>query len=153
MILPSGREAVWLRFEGLQDFVSVILLDSAGRVLVARQYNHPPGRVVHEFPGGTVDEGETPGEAARRETVEEVGLTPHSLQPLGTFLPNPRRTAIRCHVFLAREPVAGEASPEPEEFIEVSWLEPEALDAMIRGGEVENGNMIAAWALYRLKRH
>ncbi len=38
-----------------------------------------------EFPGGKVEEGETPEEAARRECLEEAGLTLRSLHEIKRF--------------------------------------------------------------------
>jgi ADP-ribose pyrophosphatase len=151
VVLPSGEVTRWLRFDDHQDFVSVVCLDAQGRLLLARQYNHPAKKVVHELPGGLVDEGENPEEAARRELVEEVGLYPHDLARLGAFYPNPRRTKMRCHVFLARELEEKPAAPSPEEFIASEWLELTAFEAMIQQGRIENGNLLAAWSLFRVR--
>ncbi|GAA3923954.1 hypothetical protein GCM10022244_37000 [Streptomyces gulbargensis] len=51
---------------------AVLLRDAAGRVLVVE----PNYRPHWSLPGGTIesDAGETPRQAARRETVEEIGL-------------------------------------------------------------------------------
>ncbi len=151
VLLPSGQETTWLRFENLRDFVTVICVDNQERVLLVRQYNHPPGRMVHEFPGGVIDAGESPEQAASRELVEEVGLYPLGLEPLGDYLPNPRRTAMRCHVFLARDFERRPAKPEPEEFIMTRWLGVTELDSLIRAGDIENSNLLAAWLLFRLR--
>lgn len=59
----------------------VILLDKAGRVLLARfEYS---GRRWWAAPGGGLDEGETHEQAARREVREETG---HELGLLGPWV-------------------------------------------------------------------
>lgn len=53
---------------------AVALIDPEGRVLLARR---PPGRSMAglwEFPGGKVDQGETPEAALVRELREELGI-------------------------------------------------------------------------------
>ena len=49
---------------------AIALYDATGRVLVVKaHYKH-----YWSFPGGVVDAGETPRQAAVRETKEEVGV-------------------------------------------------------------------------------
>ncbi|MEV4137606.1 NUDIX domain-containing protein [Dactylosporangium sp. NPDC049742] len=52
----------------------VICLDAADRVLLLRWRDPSDGRWLWEPPGGGIDPGETPLEAARRELAEETGL-------------------------------------------------------------------------------
>jgi 8-oxo-dGTP diphosphatase len=57
---------------------AVALVDSDGRVLLARR---PEGKVMAglwEFPGGKVDPGETPEAALIRELAEELGIDVHA---------------------------------------------------------------------------
>nr|WP_306438949.1 NUDIX domain-containing protein [Kocuria sediminis] len=73
--------------------------------------------------GGKLDPGETPAEAAVRETAEEVGLAlrPEQLRLLGEFeapAANEAATWVRCTVFTA--PLTGRPEPRAE-IEELRW--------------------------------
>jgi ADP-ribose pyrophosphatase len=151
--LPSGRETRWWRFaDGGRDTVCVIAVDTHGRVLVSYQYNHAPGRVVDQFPGGGVEPGEAYHDAARRELLEEAGLWAGQLTEVGAFLMYNRRSKLRCRVLVATEIEPREAAPDPEEITAAEWRSIAEINARIRSGELENGNLLAAWSLFRASR-
>ena len=52
----------------------VICVDGTGRVLLMHWHDTVSGESLWEPPGGGIDPGETPFEAARRELTEETGL-------------------------------------------------------------------------------
>ena len=54
--------------------VRVICLDADGRVLLMHWRDPHDGSRLWEPPGGGIDPGETPLQAARRELAEETGL-------------------------------------------------------------------------------
>ncbi len=61
---------------------------------------HPSGgynrRKPWGIPKGLPDEGESLEEAARRETVEEAGVVPGDLTPLGSIMYRKSRKVIHC---------------------------------------------------------
>lgn len=64
-------------FEGniKPEAVVIIAQDERGRELITREFRPIIGKYVYTRPAGMIDEGETPEEAAVRETFEETGLT------------------------------------------------------------------------------
>ena len=150
--LPSGHETTWLSVRDGRDFVKVICEDEQGRVLVSRQYVHPPRRVVHEFPGGVIERGETPEQTALRELEEEAGLRAGEIAQIGAFLSNNRRAATRCTLFVARNLEQRTATPDHEEIFAHAWYHAAELDTMVADGMIENAILLACWAIYRLRR-
>ena len=59
----------------------IICLDDRGRILLLRWRDPFDGSTKWEPPGGGIDAGETPPQAARRELVEETGLAGDLIQP------------------------------------------------------------------------
>jgi 8-oxo-dGTP diphosphatase len=51
-----------------------ILLDAAGKVLIAERRCDGPFDGLWEFPGGKIASGESSGEALSRELAEEIGI-------------------------------------------------------------------------------
>ena len=104
--------------------VAVALVVRDGKALVLRTYRHPVGRHGLELPGGLVEPGEEPAEAARRETGEETGLRPDGPgRALLTFDPLPGVVAGQVHVHLwETDPVPTGAPRDPLEPGRVDWL-------------------------------
>ena len=59
--------------------IAIALVRQAGRIVVGQRPLHVPLAGYWEFPGGKVEPGETPAEAAVRECREEAGLNVRAL--------------------------------------------------------------------------
>ena len=85
------------------DWINIIPLTAAGEVVMIEQYRHGSRDVTLEIPGGMVDAGESPLEAAAREMLEETGYASGNIVPLGRVRPNPAIHDNWLHTFLARD--------------------------------------------------
>lgn len=100
-----------------QQYAGVIALTPDNQVLVIEQFRAGPEKVFMEIPGGFVDDGETPEQAASREFEEETGYKAGSLRYLGKVYKDAYNNAT-WHYFLARDCVAtgkGQALEETEQ--------------------------------------
>ena len=107
-----------------------------GRILMIRQYRLAALAAIWELPAGTLDKGETPLRAARRELAEETGFRSARWRKLGAFYPSPGLLAERMYLYLAQEIRPGTAHPEGDERISVHSFSMTALLGMIRAGEI-----------------
>ncbi len=115
-VLPDRKYLKVCSDCGYVDFpgpklVAGCLVIEHGKVLLLRR-GLPPQIGRWTFPGGYVDLGETPAQAALRETAEEVGLTAQLGRLLGVYA-DPANPQAAVVVYLA-ESGAGEPSVSSE---------------------------------------
>jgi 8-oxo-dGTP diphosphatase len=85
-----------------REIATLCFIHSGGQVLLIRK-KRGLGAGKINAPGGRIEPGETPLEAAIRETREEVGLTPHNLEKHGELhFQFSDGYSLFCTVFIAR---------------------------------------------------
>lgn len=147
---PTVTRAVFIS----GDAVTVLPYDPVrDRVLVVEQFRTGPfARGDNqswqiEAIAGRIDAGETPEEAARREAVEEAGLTLGALLPVASYYPTPGICAEFLYSYVAitdlPDGAAGVFGVEGEaEDIRGHLIGFDDLMALVASGEVSNAPLI-----------
>jgi 8-oxo-dGTP pyrophosphatase MutT (NUDIX family) len=134
------------------DWVNIIPLTADQQVVMVRQYRHGSREITLEIPGGLVDPGDTPEQAARRELLEETGYQAKGWTELGNVSPNPAIFNNRCYTYLARNVErVKDPAPDQTEDIEVVLLPLSEIPGMIRSGKIDHAIVINAFCLYFLR--
>lgn len=133
---------------------SVVILPRLddGSVVLIRNDRYAVGEVLFELPAGTLDDGETPAEAAPRELAEETGYAAGRIEPLGRFYASPGATNEELHAYLATDLAAGAQDLEEYEAISVEVVTDSQLRKMILDGAIRDGKTLATLNLYWLRK-
>lgn len=102
-----------------QPGISAAIIADGGRVLMIRR-RISEGELMWQFPAGGIEAGETPEQAAVRETHEETGLTVEAVKLLGERV-HPKTGRLMSYTacsLLDGEAIVGDA----EEIAEVAWV-------------------------------
>ncbi|MGM0577831.1 MAG: NUDIX hydrolase [Myxococcota bacterium] len=130
----------------MDDWVNVVALTPDRRVVLIEQFRHGTEEITLEIPGGLVDPGEAPAEAARRELREETGYGGAEPVLLGEVHPNPAIQTNVCTTWLVRDarPIAP-PRPDDEEHIAVTTAALEEIPSLIRSGRITHALVVAAF--------
>lgn len=136
LVADSGRRAA-------------VLVIRDGSCMLVRQYRLLINGLSWEIPGGKVEDGETPEEAAIRECFEETGLLCDDLKPLLDFQPGLDSIHNPTHLFYTDHcTLETVLEANPREVVSRSWVSiPSCLD-MIFGGQIVDSLSILAILSY-----
>ncbi len=144
--LPSGKT---VRRDVVDFGESVVILPLLGdKIILLRQYRVAVGEWLYELPAGVVEEGEDPGETARRELVEETGYEAGKLVKLFSMYLSPGYSNEFMHAYLATDLNYVGARPEYGEEIRVEIYEVERVLELIRNGIIRDAKTIAVILFY-----
>jgi ADP-ribose pyrophosphatase len=131
--LPNGNIVPAFYVSEFPEWVNVFGLTEEGKVIMVKQYRHGIESVETELPGGVAEEGESPEEAVKRETLEETGYEFESVEYLGKICANPSTTNNFTHFFLGR---GGKKVAEPDldhsEEIDVELMTVDEVKQLVR---------------------
>jgi 8-oxo-dGTP pyrophosphatase MutT (NUDIX family) len=95
-------------------------------------------------PAGRIDDGETPIEAAARETLEETGWRPGPLQPIGRYFPHNGSSDAVFNLFVTdRAEHIGDPT-DPSESERIEWLDWPTIRDEIAAGRIGDGLSLTA---------
>ena len=137
--MPNGRTVT---VDVVRHTRSVVLVPvpEPGKVILVRQYRYAVNAFLWELPAGSVDEGESPEEAARRECHEEIGLIPSTIVRLSAMYPTPGYCDEEMVFFRLSglEKTDERAAVDEDEDIESKIFELRDARDMVRSGEIQD---------------
>lgn len=147
---PDGREGDFF-INVSADWVQVAPIIGGDSVLLVNQYRFGVDKFSWEFPGGIMEKGETPEEAAARELLEETGYK-GQIKLIGGFSPNPAIQNNRAFFTVAKncEKLAETHWDEHEE-LESKIVKISDLDDMVFSGQIHHS--IAINGVYLLQKY
>lgn len=139
--LPDGR-----RFDHhivrMWPSAGALCVDDQDRVLLIWRHRFIPDAWGWELPGGRIEAGEDPAEAAAREVEEETGWRPGPLSHLLDVRPSPGLTDGVHHIFRADGAVRV-GPPTDVEAERIEWIPIDSARGLISRGEVISASTMA----------
>jgi ADP-ribose pyrophosphatase len=146
----TGREHDFYIIES-NDWINIIPITEDHQVVMVRQYRHGSKTVTLEIPGGLVDSGDTPEQAAIRELLEETGYQASEWKKIGEVNPNPAIFNNRCHTYVAKGlRKVSDPTPDQTEDLEVVLAPLSKIPELIRKGTIDHAMVITAFYCYSL---
>ena len=128
--------------------VAAVIERSDRRLLIGQRRRSDTSPLKWEFPGGKVEEGETPETALARELKEELGAVLRKCVPLGRVVHKYAQTPEELEIlFFAAAIAEGELTPRT--FEKIAWVLPKELSDY--DFLAANGELVAQLATGRIK--
>jgi len=126
-----------------KDCVAVVVLDHKDNAILVKQYRKAVGKPLLEIPAGSIDDGEQPIAAVRRELQEEIGYLPNKVDKLGGFYSSPGYSTEYLHLYLATYLIVSRLEAEDTDEIEVVRVPLSKIPSLIASGEICDAKSIA----------
>jgi 8-oxo-dGTP pyrophosphatase MutT (NUDIX family) len=100
VVTGDGKEHTY----GVLDYgdgVSILSVDDSKNIFLIKEYKYAVKKYMYQLPAGTVEKGEAPLLAAKREFLEETGLKAGKWKFLGTTNPFPTNITTTVSLYLA----------------------------------------------------
>ena len=144
VIRPDGCDGTYTVVRPRRLAVGVLPLEADGSVHLVGQWRFPLGRYSWEMPEGGAEPGEDPLECAKRELVEETGLTARRYERILEMDLSNSLTDERAVIYLALDLEAGEPSPEATEVLRRRRARFAEVVARVTDGRIRDGLTVAA---------
>jgi len=144
--LPDGKNTT-LDIVAHIGSVALVPVDAQGRIWFVRQYRHAARKSMLELPAGTLEPGELPDEAARREIREEIGMAAGKLQKVGQFYLAPGYSTELMHIYLATDLKPDPIPGDEDEFLSAESYPAPDVFRMVAQGEIQDAKSLAALML------
>lgn len=153
VLRPDGKPGIYGVVQMKNKAIGVLPIDASGNVYLVGQFRYPLNRYSWEIPEGGCPAGEDPLAAAKRELLEETGLTAAEWRTLGRAHLSNSVTDEEAHWFLATHLKQGTAQPEGTERFAYRRVQFKEALRMAVSGEITDALSILAIQSYALLLH
>lgn len=144
VINPSGGEGIYGEVHFKNYAIGIMVLDENHHTYLVGQYRFPLKAYSWEIPEGGGPLASDPLESAKRELLEETGLTANQWTEMQRLhLSNSVSNELGI-IYMARELTQGESSPEETEQLELRKLPFDDAYQMVLNGEITDSMSVAA---------
>ena len=145
VVLPNGHR-VTLDVVRHPGGAAVVAMDAQQRVCLLRQYRYVADGWLWELPAGKLEPNEPPLETAKRELVEEAGMSARHWESLGTVFSSPGVFSEVLHLYYAAELEPATVAHESAEVIEIHWVPYSEAYLWAMNGQIRDAKTIIALA-------
>lgn len=143
-VQPPGVERFEHHVVRLHHVAISAIVDDEDRVLMLWRYRFVPQTWGWELPGGIVDEGEAPKATALRETVEETGWRPESLDHVVTYQPMVGMVDSPHEIFVGRGATRVGNPTDREEAGHIEWVPLSDIRGLMKQGDLMGSGTLVA---------
>jgi 8-oxo-dGTP pyrophosphatase MutT (NUDIX family) len=151
VVQPDGNPGIYGVVHFKNKAIGILPIDDSGFVYLVGQYRFPLQRYSWEIPEGGCPEGEDPLAAAKRELLEETGLSAKQWRLLGKADLSNSATDEEALLYLATDLTHGDAAPEPTE--ELSYCRVTFAETlhMVNTGKITDAMSVLAILFYAIQ--
>ena len=147
--LPNGHKAVREAIRHI-GAVCVLPVTEHNEFVLEHQYRYPVNEIITELPAGKLDsKDEEHLSAAKRELLEETGITADEWIALGYFYPAAAYSDEKIKMFIAKKLHFGQSRPDEDEFVNVVKIPAERAIRMVMDGEIPDSKTQIAILKYK----
>ncbi len=140
---PSGNRGIYGVVSFQNHAVGVVPYDR-GYIWMVGQYRYPLKKYSWEIPEGGGTKGESALEAAKRELIEETGLTANNFEPLLEMHLSNSVSDEWGIVYLATGLTQGKSQPEDTEDLLIKKMKLEEVYEQVEAREITDSLTVAA---------
>jgi len=133
---PNGNPGTYsvVHFKNLA--IGVLPLDKDYNTWIVGQYRYPIEQYSWEIPEGGGKRNVEPLDSAKRELLEETGITANKWTKIQEMYLSNSASDEFCILYIAQDLSFGESEPEDEEQLEVRKIHFDELYKMVERGEI-----------------